>query len=161
MQTFTTEFTLTRDYLSECFDQSLPYRKKSLVKSLTPILLLAMGLFFLYFTDNPTYFGGLFIALAVLELVHNLYQRAWWITRQSWGKNANISVTITVDETGIQTKNEETKTELLWPNVLRVIETELGLILVSSTGGQQYLSKALFPTELIDEMIAQVDSGNA
>ncbi|MGH1429457.1 MAG: YcxB family protein, partial [Arenicella sp.] len=55
---------------------------------------------------------------------------------------------------GIRTQNPHTQTTLLWTDIERVIETDLGLILVAKQGGQQYLSKSLFPVELVSEIIA-------
>ena len=72
-----------------------------------------------------------------------------------WGRNSGIEVKLTIDEDGIQTQNPHTQTTLLWADIERVIETDLGLILVATSGGQQYLSKSLFPAELISEIVAR------
>ena len=155
MQTFNTQFTLSRDYLAECFDQSLPYGKNAKPNYLFPALLLAAGAGLLFFTEQPKLLGSILIALAVLELLHIRFRRAWWLTRQMWGRNANSEVKLTIDEDGIKTQNFDTQTALVWTDIERVIETDLGLILVAKSGGQQYLSKSLFSTELISEIVAR------
>ena len=94
------------------------------------------------------------IALAVLELIHIRFRRAWWLARQMWGRSANSEVTLSVDEEGVRTQNPYTQTTLLWADIERVIETDLGLILVAKQGDQQYLSKSFFSVELIREIIA-------
>ena len=94
------------------------------------------------------------IALAVLELFHIRYRRAWWLARQMLGRSADSEVTLTINATEIRTHSPYAQTTLLWADVERVIETDLGLILVTKSGGQQYLSKALFSAELIGEIIA-------
>lgn len=154
MQTFNTQFTLSRDYLAECFDQSLPYGKNAKANYLFPALLFAAGAVLLLFTDQMKGASGMLIALAVLELFHIRYRRAWWLARQMLGKSSNTLVTLSLDEDGVQTQNPYTKTTLLWADVERIIETDLGLILVAKSGTQQYLSKSLFAAELIAEIIA-------
>lgn len=82
------------------------------------------------------------------------FRRAWWLARQMWGRSANTQVKLTIDEEGIQTQNPFTQTGLLWADVHRVIETDLGLILVAKSSAQQYLSKSLFSAEMISEILA-------
>jgi hypothetical protein len=154
IEPYNTQFTLSRDYLAECFDQSLPYGKSAKPNFLFPTLLFASGVYLLVYTDQSRYLGLILIALAVLELIHIRFRRAWWLARQMWGRSANSEVTLNVDEQGVRTQNPYTETVLLWTDVERVIETDLGLILVVKQGGQQYLSKSLFPVELISLVIA-------
>ena len=155
IQSFSTQFILSRDYLAECFDQSLPYRKNAKLNYLFPALLFAAGAGLLIFTEQAKVVGSILIALAVLELIHIRFRRAWWLTRQMWGKSSGGEVKLTIDENGIQTQNAYTQTTLLWADVERVIETDLGLILVAKAGGQQYLSKSLFSVELISKIVAR------
>ena len=155
MQPFKTQFTLSREYLAECFDQSLPHGKNAKPNYLFPVLLLAAGSGSLIFTEQPKVLGYLLVALGILELLHIRFRRAWWLARQMLGKSANTEVALTVDETGITTKSDYTQTTLLWEDIERVIETDLGLILVTKSGGQQYLSKSLFPAELVSEIVAK------
>ena len=157
MQPFTTQFTLSREYLAECFDQSLPYGKGAKPNYLFPVLLFAAGAALLQFTEQPKVASYMLIALAILELLHIRFRRAWWLTRQMWGKGAGSEVQLTVDENGIQTQNADTHTVLLWSDIERVIETDLGLILVAKSGGRQYLSKSLFTADLVNEIIAKAN----
>ncbi|WP_163134893.1 YcxB family protein [Agarivorans sp. Alg241-V36] len=155
MQAFSTQFTLSREYLAECFDQTSPFEKKSLLKKWFPALLLLAGLALLMFTDQPKVAGSMLIGLAILELIHLRFKRTWWLTRQMWGRSSNSEVKLSVSEEGIETQNPYTKTSLAWSDVETVIETELGFILVAKSGGRQYLSKSLFPAELVSEILAK------
>ena len=155
MQPLNTQFILSRDYLAECFDQSLPYGKNSKPNYLFPALLFFAGAGLLFFTEQPKVVGCILIALAALELLHIRFRRAWWLTRQMWGRSADSEVKLTIDVDGIQTQNPFTQTSLLWADVERVIETDLGLILVTRSGAQQYLSKSLFSADLISEIAAR------
>ncbi|QKX15539.1 YcxB family protein [Microbulbifer sp. YPW1] len=155
MQPFKTQFTLSREYLAECFDQSLPHGKGAKPNYLLPALLLATGSGALMFTEQPKVLGYLLVALGILELLHIRFRRAWWLARQMLGRSANTEVTLTIDDDGITTKSTHTQTTLAWSDIERVIETDLGLILVTKSGGQQYLSKSLFPAELVSEIVAR------
>jgi hypothetical protein len=155
MESFTTQFTLSRDYLAECFDESLLYGKNPKPNYLFPALSFMAGAGLLFFTEQPKIAGSILIAVAVLELFHIRYRRAWWLARQMLGRSADSEVTLTIGDEGIETKNPYTHTALLWADVERIIETNLGLILVAKSGGQQYLSKSLFSRERISEIITQ------
>lgn len=155
MKTFNTQFNLSRDYLAECFDQSLPYGKNAKPNYLFPALMFVAGAGLLFFVEQYKTAGGVFIALAVLELFHIKFRRTWWLTRQMWGRSADIEVKLTIDDERVQTETSNAQTVFLWVNLERVIETDLGLILVEKSGGQQYLSKSLFSPELINEIVAR------
>lgn len=154
MEPYNTQFTLSRDYLAECFDQSLPYGKGAKPNFLFPALLFVSGVCVLVFTEQSKFLGFMLIALAVLELIHIRFRRAWWLARQMLGRSANSKVTLSLDGEGVRTQNPYTQTALLWADIERIIETDLGLILVAKKGGQQYLSKSLFSVELISEILA-------
>lgn len=157
MQPLNIQFNLTRDYLAESFDQSLPHGKNARPNFLFPALMLAAGVGLLFFTEQPMIAGSMLIALAALELLHIRFRRAWWLTRQMWGRSKDSDVELTIDEDGIQTQNSHAQTTLLWVDIERVIETDVGLILVTKSGGQQYLSKSLFTAEWVTEIVARTE----
>ncbi|WP_299591727.1 YcxB family protein [uncultured Microbulbifer sp.] len=107
------------------------------------------------FTEQPKVLGYFLVALGILELLHIRFRRAWWLARQKLGKSANAEVTLTIDDDGITTNSAHAQSTLLWSDIERVIETDLGLILVAKSGGRQYLSKSLFSAELVREIIAK------
>ncbi|MDC0068799.1 YcxB family protein [Gammaproteobacteria bacterium] len=108
----------------------------------------------MHLTDQPQMAGWVLIALAALELVHIRYRRALWLARQMWGASANSEVTLTIDDKGIRTQSPFSQTTLLWPDIDRVIETDLGHIMVDRAGAQQYLSKSQLPAGVINELVA-------
>ena len=154
MQRYSTQFILSRDYLAECFDESLPYGKNPRPSYLFPAILFVAGAGLLIFFEQPKIAAIILIALAALELIHIRFRRAWWLARQMWGKSANSEVRLIIDPEGVQTRNPYTQTSLLWVDIERVVETDLGLLLVAKSGGQQYLSKSVLPVELISEITA-------
>ncbi|MEP4147531.1 MAG: YcxB family protein [Halioglobus sp.] len=72
-----------------------------------------------------------------------------------WGRSANSEVRLTIDSDGIRTQNPYTQSSLLWSEIERVVKTDLGIILVAKSGGQQYLSKSVLPVELLGEISAR------
>ena len=154
MQAFHTQFTLSREYLAECYDESLPYGSNTSRKYLFAGVSFIVGASLLYFTAYPKGIGTLLIVLAIIELVHIRFKRAWWLTRQIWGRSGNCEIKLSIDDEAIQTQNPFTTTVLLWKDVDSIIETDLGLILLAKTGGQQYLSKSLFSEELTKEILS-------
>jgi len=160
MEPFHTQFNLTKDYLAECFDESLPHGKSAKPNLLLPIAAIALGAGLFVYAQSFKIVGTMFIAFAVLELVHIRYRRAWWLARQRWGNNANNVVTLTIDDTGVTAKNLSSQTILYWQDIERIIETKRGLILIAKNANQQYLSKSLFTKELIATILANVPNQN-
>ena len=123
MQRFSTQFILSRDYLAECFDESLPHGKNASPNYLFPAMLFVAGAGLLLFIEQPKAPGIVLIALAALELIHIRFRRAWWLARQMWGRSANSEVSLTIDSDGIKTRNPYTQTSMQWAYVERVVET--------------------------------------
>lgn len=161
MQTFTTQFNLSREYLGECFDESLPHSSKAKPNHWLHAFLLLMGAGLLVFTDQPKMIGALVVTLVVLELIHSRYKRAWWLSRQMWGRGAVKDVKLSLDEQCITTESDDNKTTLYWCDVDRVIETERGLILKTKAGASQYLSKSLFPADVTQSLLQLNSDDNA
>jgi hypothetical protein len=155
METFSSQFTLNKDYLAESYDQSLPHGKNARPNFWLPAAMFAFGVALLQFTAEQ-YPGWMLIALAALELLHIRYRRAWWLMRQTWGKGDGVDVRLTIDESGIQTESTLAKTAFAWSEIQRVIETDLGLILVTESGGQQYLSKSILADEIVAHVVQKI-----
>ena len=112
MQRFETRFTLTREYLAECFDESLPHGPGAKPNYFFPMIMLTLGVGVLNLTNQPQIAVWVLIALGVLELIHIRYRRAWWLARQMWGRSANSEVTLTIDDRGIGTSSPFSETFL-------------------------------------------------
>ena len=77
MEPFNTQFTLTRDYLAECFDQTLPHGKNAAPNFLFPIVCFAAGAGLLYFTEQPQIVGIILIGLAGSARGHSKRHVYW------------------------------------------------------------------------------------
>lgn len=154
MQTLETKFKLSREYLTECFDETQPYAKEQKYKFAFPIIAGIAGLAILVLNGHSKTPGAILLALAALELVHLKYRRTWWLWRQLWGKTANAWVQLKLNDQGVQTSSMGNKTKLAWEQIQELIETEAGFILVEENGQQHYLSKSVFTDEMIHYLIS-------
>lgn len=152
MDAFQTQFTLTRDYLAESFDESLPHSRATSPNFLFPAVLFVAGAGLLVFTEQPEIAGWAFVAMCVLELLHIKFRRGWWLFRQTWGKNSDIEVTLTIDDDGVQTKSLFAATTVAWSELNHVIDTGRGIVLVTE-GSQQYISKSVLTQPTIDRLL--------
>lgn len=148
----TTSFTLSKQYLEECYDESLPFSKHAKPRYVFIAILFIAGLSLLILTDQHTVAGSVLLGLGILEVVSFVYRRAWWLTRQMWSRSANSEVVISMDEQGFSSKNPYTQTMLPWQDIKRHTETEKGIILFAQNGGQSYISKSV----LTDDMLAMI-----
>ncbi len=153
MQPYTTQFTLSREYLGECFDESKAYNKNSKPNFIFPLVMLSIGGFTLAMTEQPKSLGIFIVVIGLIELLHIRYKRAWWLARQLIGRTGGQEVTLNLDQNGIETRSGSTVTKTLWHDVAKVAETEKGLILITNTGTQQYLSKSIFSDEVITDIL--------
>lgn len=159
MQPYTTQFTLSREYLGECFDESKAYNKSAKPNFIFPLAMLVIGSFTLAMTDQSKSLGIFIIVIGLIELLHIRYKRAWWLARQMIGRTGGQEVTLTIDENGVETRCGSTVTNTQWQDVNKVAETESGLILITKSGTQQYLSKSIFPNEVVVEILRVGSSG--
>lgn len=147
---FESEFTLDRQHLEECYDQSLPFSKKRTPRIKLMTLLVAIAVLILLFGEQQDILAYFLIALALLELMSFRYRRAWWLSRQVWSRNSGNTIKLIIDDRGITTQSLYNNSQLLWSDVAEVTETEKGLILVLKNGGHNYLSKQNVTTEVSD-----------
>lgn len=141
------QFQLTRAHLEECFDESLPYSKHQKPKYGFAGAFIGIGMGLIVFTEMEGVAPYLMVGLGVLEFVSFYYRRPWWLARQMWSRSANATVTITLDDDGVHSKNPFTESCLKWEDIAELISTEKGVIFKTAKGQQSYLSKANLTTE--------------
>ncbi|MGR5117232.1 YcxB family protein [Vibrio astriarenae] len=151
---FTTEYTLDKSFLAECYDQtSQPTRFPH--DYLKGLLFLVFGVVLLEFELLPNgYVGWFFVVLSVVEALSVFFKRTWWLWRQTFGaKPTTVKLQINVD--GINYNSVKINRSIAWPEIDQIVQTDLGLIL--HIGKQrQYVSKS----SLNDEVIAFMSKQN-
>ena len=131
--TYTASFTLDKAHYSECYTQSstLSHDKKTYFKA---NVLTVFGLIILLATPVNPYAAWFVIALGLLETISVYYHKPWWVMRQMLSKASNSVVKLTIDEQGILTESFHINNRILWADVTRVTETELGFLIYFSLG---------------------------
>ena len=152
---YTANFTLDKAHYSECYTQSstLAHDKKTYFKA---NILTVFGLIILFATPVNPYAAWFVIALGILETVSVYYHKPWWVIRQMLSKASNSEVNLTIDDQGILTESFHINNRILWGDVTRVTETELGFVIYFSLGktamgkdiaSKSYISKSCLSDE--------------
>lgn len=149
---FTTRFTLDRQHLLECYEQSLPHNPPNRLKLGYIAMFTAAGIILLNLDDTPGVFGALFIGLGIIEVLSWRFHRPWWLARQLLSRSANCEVELSINEEGINSKSPYFESKQQWSDFKRIIDTDKGFILLASQGGQSYLSKSILSPEALEYM---------
>jgi len=150
---YTASFVLDKAHYSECYTQSstLTHDKKTYFKA---NVLTVFGLIILLATPVNPYAAWFVIALGLLESISVYYHKPWWVIRQMLSKASHSKVKLTIDEQGILTESFHINNRILWADVTRVSETELGFLIYFSLGktamgkdiaSKSYISKSCLP----------------
>ncbi|WP_264876464.1 YcxB family protein [Vibrio agarivorans] len=150
---FTTEYTLNKPFLAECYDQtSQPTQfPKDYLKG---FLFLVFGVVLLEFELLPNgYVGWFFVVLSVVEVMSVYFKRTWWLWRQTFSAKSS-KVTLQINAQGVNYKSGKIDRNITWSEIDQIEETDLGLIL--HLGKQrQYVSKSCLNDDAILFMLKQ------
>lgn len=155
---FESEFLLTREYFAECYDQSQPFSKNRTPRIKFMALLVIAGGLILLFAEQKNSLAFFLIALAFVEYFSFRYRRAWWLLRQVWSRNSGNTIKLIIDDNGIQIESAYNNQKLLWKDVIKLDETEKGLLLTLPKGQQNYLSKATLNEEVVEFIKAKIST---
>ncbi len=153
---YTASFTLDKAHYSECYTQSstLSHDKKTYFKA---NVLTVFGLIILLATPVNPYAAWFVIALGLIETISVYYHKPWWVMRQMLSKASNSEVKLTIDEQGILTESFHINNRILWADVTRVTETELGFLIYFSLGknsdGQKILLVKVISLKVVCQMM--------
>lgn len=150
---YTTTFTLTRAYLTECFEQSVAI-DTSIIRYKRAIISLIFGISLLVFKLVTDYIAFFVIALGVLEIFSIHYRKTWWLWRQMFGKSYKSKVTMLVNEIGIKNTSTHVNETIEWVDVSGVEKTNLGLI-IRHVKGASYISSSCLDESAIEYITQQ------
>ena len=154
---FESEFILNRQHLEECYDQSLPFTTNHTPRLKLMTVLVVTAVLILLLGEQQNVLAFFLLALALLEFISFRYRRAWWLTRQVWSRNSGNTIKLIIDDKGIKTESLYNNSQLLWPDIIKVDETEKGLMLTLKHGATNYLSKAHLNEQVITFIKQQSD----
>lgn len=151
---FTTEYTLDKPFLAECYDQTSQPAEfpKAYLKG---VLFLIFGVVLLEFELLPNgYVGWFFIVLSIVEACSVYFKRTWWLWRQTFGTRSSSKVVFQIDSDGVSYKNGKNTRSITWSEIDQLQQTDLGFIL--HMGKQrQYVSKSCLNDEAIAFIVDQ------
>ena len=136
---YQTSFILDKEYLGECFDESVTPLPATKAYAKAGILAV-FGLLLLSFVGEQHFVGFFVVGLAVVEALSVFYKKTWWLWRQMIGRAYKSEITLSVDEEGITSTSVHSNTHILWTDVSQIEPTSRG-VLVKHQGGNSYLSR--------------------
>jgi len=152
---YNTTFKLSREHLSECFDQSVVV-DKSIMAYKRAIISLVFGVTLLVLNLVSDYIAFFVIAIGVLEVFSTHYRKTWWLWRQMFGKSYKSKVQLCIDEQGIDIHSTHVNETIKWAQVSELVQTELGLI-VRHPKGDNYLSLSCLDNSVVEYMLAKIE----
>ncbi|MFT5708794.1 MAG: hypothetical protein ACI9ES_003098 [Oceanospirillaceae bacterium] len=150
---YSTTFTLSKAYLSECYEQSVVI-DVSILKYKRAIISLLFGLSLLMFNLVSDYIAFFVISLGVLETFSTHYRKTWWLWRQMFGKSYKSEVTMLVNEVGINNSSIHVNETIKWQSITAIDKTELGLI-IRHSAGVNYLSNSCLDDSAAQYIVSQ------
>jgi len=152
---YTKTFTLSKEYLSECYDQSVVV-DTSILAYKRAIISLTFGICLLVFKLASDYLAYFVISLGILEVFSTRYAKTWWLWRQMLGKSYKSTVTMLINGTGITIGSMHVDEVIEWQGISTIDKTGLGFI-VRHAKGSNYLSNSFLDAVSIDYMFSKID----
>ncbi|MBE0362828.1 hypothetical protein PULV_a0407 [Pseudoalteromonas ulvae UL12] len=146
---FNFSFVLDKTYFTECFEQSEIINLAPKRKLIFACFVFVIGFLLNTISETSKFSAYLLMGIGVLELIAFYYRKPWWVTRQMWSRSANVTVTLIIDEEKIATQSIHHQLSVKWADLTDLIDTPLGLILVTNNQGRHYLSKKCMNDEAL------------
>ena len=153
---YQTTFILDKEYLGECFDESVTPLPASKAYAKAAILAV-FGLLLLSFVGEQHFVGFFVVGLAVVEALSVFYKKTWWLWRQMIGRAYKSEITLSVDDEGITSKSLHSDTRILWEDISEIAQTSQGL-LVRHKAGNSYLSRQHLSDEAMAFILGQQET---
>jgi hypothetical protein len=151
---YSTKFVLTREYYTECFEQSVVI-ERSFRRYAKAIFFIVFGAGLVIFTEANPYAAWFVFALGILEALALRYQKSWWVTRQMFSREAKSQVELIMDEQHISTHSVYQQNKLTWQQISSITATEKGWLLLHSAG-KNYLSNQFLSEQAQQYLSAKI-----
>lgn len=141
---------LTREYMSEGYDQARRYGSKWFLVERTVgfgFILLGLGLYL--YANGETVLPVASIAIGVFEIFSNQIKKFIWLRRHSKSKLMNADVELDVTDVGIHTKGPFSKGLLEWNGIERALRTPKGILVWPQKGMYWYFPESVAGEETI------------
>jgi hypothetical protein len=148
---YSTRYKLDSSHFRETFEES-GAGNVSLSAYFKAVFLVLVGLSILALTDILPYAAWFIIVLGIVDALSVYFRKPWWLARQMLSMDANIELSLTIDDKGISSQSSRLNSQILWTDVSDIQKSNRGW-LIQHTAGKTYLSSK----HLSDEAIAFVD----
>jgi len=150
----TSYYILSREYFSECFDESANTTTSLKTYRQAILLIIMTGVFFAI--EIGGYVAWFLLCLTVLELLSMRYKRSWWIARQMFSRDSGNKVTIRVNDQGIFTDSTYHQQTILWNDITELKSSEKGFMVIHNSG-TSYLSKSGLDEDILALLTAKAN----
>jgi len=150
----TSYYILSREYFSECFDESANTTTSLKTYRQAILLIIMTGVFFAI--EIGGYVAWFLLCLTVLELLSIRYKRSWWIARQMFSRDSGNKVTIRVNDQGIFTDSTYHQQTILWNDITELKSSEKGFMVIHNSG-TSYLSKSGLDEDILALLTAKAN----
>ncbi len=151
---YSTTLTLSKAYLTECYEQSVA-EDIPITQYKRAIISLVFGACLLVFNLVSDYLAFFVIAIGVLEIFSTHYRKTWWLWRQMMGKSYKSKVSLLVNDMGINNSSNYVNETIQWHSIKALQQTDLGLI-VRHAKGASYLSLSTLDESAVEFIHKQV-----
>ncbi|MDT0596387.1 YcxB family protein [Glaciecola petra] len=145
---YSTTYILDKDHFSETFDESSKKNDSVFVYGKSMGLLL-LGFAILYFSDILPYAAWFIVVLGVVDALSIYFRKPWWLVRQMISSEANLEITLTIDNTGIGSKSHKISSKIAWSDISHIEKTVRGW-LIHHSAGRTYLSAGCLSDKAIE-----------
>lgn len=149
---YATTYILDRSHFAETFDESSKQGNTIQLYGKS-IGLMLVGFSIVTFTDIFPYAGWFILVLGIVDAFSVYFRKSWWLVRQMISSEANMEVTLTIDDEGLNSKSHRVNSNIAWSDVSNIEKTKKGW-LIYHNAGRNYLSAGC----LSDEAIAFVNN---
>jgi hypothetical protein len=144
-------FNLSREYMSESYDQARRYGSKWLiVERLVGFCFILLGVGLYIYANGKTVLPVALVAIGVFELFSNQIRKYLWLRRHSKSKLMNAEVELVVTEAGIDSKGPFSNGHFEWSGIEKAIRTPNGILVWPQKGMYWYLPERKAGRETID-----------
>lgn len=150
---------LTREYMSESYDQARRYGSKwFLVERIVGLGFILLGLALYLYANGETVLPVALIAIGVIEIFSNQIKKFFWLRRHSKSKLMNAEVELDVTDAGIDSKGPFSKGHLEWSGIEKVVRTPKGILVWPQKGLYWYLPESVAGEKIIGFIQSKISS---
>ena len=145
------KFNLSRDYMSEGYDQYRRFGTKWLVlERIIGLSFIILGISFYYYLNGTKVFPLVLVVIGIFELLSNYIKKYFWLRRHCKSKLMNADVELKITDTGIESRGPYSEGHFKWEGIEKVKLTNKGILVWPQKGMYWYLPENIAGKETIE-----------